>query len=399
MPTPSLVRLALSAWYAYQLLERANEPKPRDSPEIRSGDPAADRVLLLGNGPCHGWGVVTHQLGLPGQLARAIRSRTGRACDVDYVGAESMNVRSARAWLGDRDLEPYDAVVVVVGVNDAIRHTPVSTWRSALTDLVATISPRLRSDARVHLAGMPPIRSITGYDNLVGRFAEPQRRRLEAASLEVIAALDLPPLIELGPTGVRGADGAPVYAVHAATLADRLAPALLQRQRTVERPALDEAEPWEWSGAASIVAHAETGGAPALKRLAERAQKRFGVELAIVALKNGDRLWHTTNTGVFPMSVPLELSYCTHTIAANEPLVVGNTALDPRFADNPLKQVSFINFYAGVPIEDSSGTVIGTFCLHGSRPRSAARFPIDELREMAMEVQEELQRHEVAVAT
>jgi lysophospholipase L1-like esterase len=313
MPSPALVRFALTAWYAFQLLERANEPKPRDSPEIRSGDPSADRVLLLGNGPCHGWGVLTHQLGLPGQLSRAIRSRTGRACDVDYVGAESMNVRSARAWLGDRDLESYDAVVIVVGVNDAIRHTPVATWRSALTELIASITPRLRPDAKLHLVGMPPIRSIAGYDNLVGRFAEPQRRRLQNETTAIIRELGLPELIELGPSGVTPEDGAPVYAVHAATLADALAPELVLRAASTRRPALPEAPAWEWSGAGAVLAHQETGGTPALRRLAERAQKRFKVEFAVVSLVNDDRIWHAMNTEVFPPSVPLDLSFCKYT--------------------------------------------------------------------------------------
>lgn len=394
MPAPAFIRFALTAWYAFQLLERANEPKPRDSPEIRSGDSSADRILLLGNGPCHGWGVLTHQLGLPGQLARALRSRTGRACDVDYVGAESMNVRSARAWLGDRDLEPYDAVVIVVGVNDAIRHTPVATWRSALTDLIASITPRLRPDARLHLVGMPPIRSIAGYDNLVGRLAEPQRLRLQNETAAIIRELGLPELIELGPSGVT-----PVYAVHAATLADALAPELLLRAPSTWRPALPEAPAWEWSGAGAVLAQQETGGTPALRRLAERAQKRFKVEFAVVSLVNDDRIWHAMNTEVFPPSVPLDLSFCKYTLEEKAPVVVGNTALDPRFADNPLKQLSFINFYAGVPLEDSAGNIIGTFCLQGSRPKSAARFPMGELREMALEAQAELRRHEVAVAS
>lgn len=397
MSPPALLRFALSAWYAFQLLERADEPKPRDSPEIRSGDPDADRLLLLGNGPCHGWGVLTHQLGLPGKLARAVTARTGRTADVDYVGAETMNVRSARAWLGDRDLTAYDAVVVVVGVNDAVRHTPVDVWRDALLDLVATIMPRLRPDATLHLAGMPPIRSIVGYDNLVGRLAERHRRRLQAATVGLLEQLGMPSLIELGPSGISGKDGAPVYAVHAATLADRLAPALLVRDRAVVRPALDEPAPWEWSGAGAVVAQAETGGTPELRALAARAQKRFDVELAIVCLVNGDRLWHTNNTGVFPMSAPLELTYCKHTIEGGAPLVVGNTARDRRFADNPLRQVSFINFYAGIPLEASDGRIIGTFSLHGSRPRLASRFPVDELRAMALEAQAELRRHEVPV--
>lgn len=397
MPALSVVRFALSAWYAFNLLERASEPKPRDSPEIRSGDPGADRILLIGNGPCHGWGVLTHQLAVPGQLARAMRARTGRACDVDYVGAESMNARAAGAWLGDRDLEPYDAVVIAVGVNDALRRTPPVDWRNALIDLVAAITPRLRPDTTVHLAGMPPIRSIAGYDTLVGRFAEPHRRRLQDVVRELAVDLGLPPLIELGDPGVPTEDGSAVYAAHAASLADRLAPALLART-PVARPALPEPEPWTWPGAPTVLDPQETGGLPALRALADRAEARFKVEFAVVTILNGDRLWHAMNTEVFPPSVPSKLSYCTYTIEEGGPLVVGNTALDPRFADNPLKQLSFINFYAGVPIEDSTGTIIGTFCLHGSRPKSAARFPIAELQAMALEAQEELRRHEAIVA-
>ena len=305
-----------------------------------------------------------------------------------------MNVRSARAWLGERDLEPYDAVVVVVGVNDAIRHTPLTTWRAALTDLASWIMPRLRRDARLHLVGMPPIRSIAGYDNLVGRLAEPRRRGLHAATRQIIDDLGLPPLIELGPTGVDAEDGAPVYAAHAATLADRLAPVLAAHAPAEGRPALPDAAPWDWSGAASVLHHQESGGLPALRALAERAQKRFRVEFAVVSLLNGDRIWHAMNTEVFPPSVPLDLSFCKYTIEDEAPLVVGNTALDPRFAANPLTQLSFIHFYAGVPLEDSAGNVIGSFCLQGSRPKSAARFPLEELRAMALEAQDELRRHE-----
>lgn len=398
MPYPSPLRFALTAWYAFQLLDRAHEPKPRDSPEIRSGDPDADRILLLGNGPCHGWGVVTHQLGLPGQLARAMRTRTGRACDVDYVGAESMNVRSARTWLGDRDLSVYDAVVVAVGVNDALRRTPLATWNAAMADLIATIVPRLRPDARLYLAGMPPIRTVAGFDGLVGRFAESHRHRLLAATADLVETYDLPAILPLGDPGVDPVDAPAVYAVHAATLADRLGPALASRATASARPAYPEPEPWDWSGAPSVLAQQEFGGVRALRALADRAETRFKVEFAVVSILNGDRIWHAMNTEVFPPWVPAELSYCKYTIEDGAPLVVGNTALDPRFSDNPLKQVSFINFYAGVPIEDSDGRIIGTFCLHGSRPKSAARFPIDELREMALEAQEELRRHETPVA-
>jgi GAF domain-containing protein len=214
------------------------------------------------------------------------------------------------------------------------------------------------------------------------------------ATVAALGELGLPPLIELGPTGIAGPDGAPVYAIHAATLAGRLAPVL--RQRTpAARPAFPAVAPWSWIGSAAVLDQAANGGAPALRELAKRAQRHFGVELAVVSLVNGDRLWYAMNTEIMPVSVPLELSFCKHVVEAGEPIVVGNSALDKRFADNPLRQLSFINFYAGVPLEDGVGNVIGSFCLHGSRPRRASRFPLDELREMALEAQTELRRYEL----
>ena len=65
--------------YALKLGESASLPKPRDEPSVLSDDSAADRVLLIGNAPCHGWGVVSHQLALTGQLSRMLRASTGRA--------------------------------------------------------------------------------------------------------------------------------------------------------------------------------------------------------------------------------------------------------------------------------------------------------------------------------
>lgn len=396
MPVTTLVRFALSAWHAFHELEHADAPKPRDSPEIRSGSRHADRILLLRNGPCLGCGVLTHRLGVPGQLAGAMRARTGRSCDVDYVGPESTKARSALAWLGDRDLHPYDAVVVVVGVDDAVRRTPVAEWREALHDLVATLTPRLRADATIHFAGIPPIPSIPLYGNLIGRLAEPHRRRLEAATRIFLADLGLPPLIELGARGPLRHDDAFTYAMHAERLAERLAPVLRARPK-VSRPDLPDPRR-AWPAAPDLLEPEANAGLLALRELADRAQTRFNVEFASVTIVKDGRLWRAMNTDVLPPWVLLELSYCTYTIEAGVPVVVGNTTLDPRFADDPAARNSFINFYAGVPIEDSAGTIIGTFSLHGSTPKSAGRFPIEELTAMAAEAGEALRRSGAVVA-
>jgi hypothetical protein len=383
---------ALRAWYAFRMLRLRTQTQPKDVPAVRSGDPLADRILLVGNGPSHGWGVVTHQLALTGQLAEAVASRTGRACDADLIGAEAMNVRSALAWIGDRDLRGDDCVVLALGFNDALRFTPVPTWKRELRLLLDGIAPRLRNESGVVVVGIPPIQSFSSYGSLAARLSEAHRVRLNAATKQIarirgIEYLELPI-----PKGAGTADL--VYREFAARIAVDVAPQLLETRpmATPRAPQLDKV--WDWSGTGAIVEAARHGGEADLRRLTEKAQKSFGVELAVVSLVDGDRLYHGTNTDVMPASVPLELSFCRYTVESGEPVIIPDTGKDARFTDNPLVDVSFINFYAGYPLRATDGHVIGSFCLQGSQPRRESTVAIDLLRQLAMEAQEVLRGYE-----
>jgi len=395
-PRPDL--LALRAWYAFSQLRLRERPRPTDVPAIRSGDPAADRVLLVGNGPSQGWGVLTHQLALTGQLATAVAERTGRACDADLIGAESMNVRSALSWIGDRDLSQADAIVLMIGTNDALRLTDQRVWEQELYDLLAGIEKRAGRDAVVVLAGIPPIAAFGAYTGLVARLTEGHRRRLNESAKRIAAARHVV-YLEL-PEPVASVDDAPVaaYSELAALLATELAPRMLAaRPAAAARPAQQD-RVWDWSGAATFVELARTGGDSELRRLTEQAQKSFGVELAVVSLAEGDRLYHGTNTDVIPASVPLELSFCRYTVESGEPVVIPDTGKDPRFDGNPLVDVSFINFYAGYPLRASDGHVIGSFCLQGSQPRRQSAVALDLLRQLALEAEEVLRGYETETA-
>jgi GAF domain-containing protein len=387
-------RLALRAWFAFRMLKMRSHPHPVDVPAIRSGDLTADRLLIVGNGPSHGWGVTSHQLALSGRLAGAVAQRTGRPCDVDLVGAEAMNVRSALAWIGDRDLRDDDLVLVMVGGNDALRLTPVHTWRREIAALLDGIAARIGSETRVAVAGIPPIGAFSPYGSLAGHAAERHRMRLNTVTRQVAAHrriwfVDLPDAID-APSSDPGAG----YAAVAERIAERIAP-LVQRARPIAVPRLARAgRVWDWSGTAGVVEAARTGGDPELRQLTDRAQKEFGVELAVVSLVDGDRLYHGTNTDVMPEYVPLELSFCRYTVETGAPVVIPDTGKDPRFADNPLTDVSFINFYAGYPLHASDGQVIGSFCVQGSRPHRIGDDAVEQLRRLAGEAEAVLHRYE-----
>lgn len=392
----SMLRTALRAWYALRLLKLRKHRRPQDSAVRRSGDPRADRMLLIGNGFTHGWGVDSHQQALTGKLSEAVADRTGRGCDLDVVGAESMNARSSLSWVGDRDLSSLDAVVVALGLNDALRHTTVADWERGLGELLASVVPRLRSDAVVLVVGIPPVRALSAFDGVVARAAERHRDRLNASAtwiseLNGVAHLGIS---EFVPDSRGRVTAAAVYAQLATRIAVELAPALVAT-RPDPAPREPQADPlWEWNGAEEVVALAAEGGSPVLRHLTETAQKSFNVELAVVSLVDGDRLYHATTTDVLPSSVPLDLSFCQYTVAEEAPVIVPDARVDERFADNPLVDLSFINFYAGYPLRASDGRVIGSFCLQGSRPRNSNAVSIEALRGLALQAEAELRRFE-----
>lgn len=63
-------------------------------------------------------------------------------------------------------------------------------------------------------------------------------------------------------------------------------------------------------------------------------------------------------------------SMCGHVVANGAAMVVPDVQRDPRFAGNPALIENGIRFYAGAPLRDSEGHVLGTLCLLDTQPRT-----------------------------
>jgi GAF domain-containing protein len=274
----------------------------------------------------------------------------------------------------------------------------VATWKRELRLLIDGITVRMRREGSLTVVGIPPIQSFSSYGSLAGRMSDQHRLLLNNASRQIaelrgIHYLELP----VAETASGAETSAALYRDFAARIADDVAPQLTATRPTPTPRAAQNDKVWEWSGTGAIVEAARHGGEADLKRLTEKAQKSFGVELAVVSLVDGDRLYHGNNTDVMPASVPLELSFCKYTVESGEPVIIPDTGKDARFIDNPLVDVSFINFYAGYPLRASDGHVIGSFCLQGSQPRRESTVALGLLRDLALEAQEVLRGYETDV--
>jgi lysophospholipase L1-like esterase len=132
------------------------------------------RLLVVGESTVAGVGAPDHESALTGQIARALALRCGdRAIHWRAVGKSGATARD----LLSGDVEPADAIVIALGVNDVLRFGSGQRFASDLKALIAVL--RKGRATPVVLAGVPPM----------GRFpALPQPLRAllgwRAASLE-----------------------------------------------------------------------------------------------------------------------------------------------------------------------------------------------------------------------
>lgn len=120
-------------------------------------------------------------------------------------------------------------------------------------------------------------------------------------------------------------------------------------------------------------------------RLTRLAMHVFGVDKALVALADGDRLWLKSEQGVGERSFPLKDTMCRRVVEAGDaarPLIVTDAAADATYADVAGVTSGDFRFYAGSPLRDANGIVVGTFCVADTAPREltpAERALLDEL--------------------
>ena len=108
----------------------------------------------------------------------------------------------------------------------------------------------------------------------------------------------------------------------------------------------------------------------AFDKIVALAADLFDVPMAAVTLIGASRQWLKAKVGLDIAETPRCESFCTHTIASREVMVVTDAARDSRFRDTPLVIEAGVRFYAGAPLRAESGVQIGAFCIMDTSPRA-----------------------------
>jgi signal transduction histidine kinase/CheY-like chemotaxis protein/HPt (histidine-containing phosphotransfer) domain-containing protein len=115
----------------------------------------------------------------------------------------------------------------------------------------------------------------------------------------------------------------------------------------------------------------DTDADDAFDAITAAAADAFDAPIALVSLIDTDRQWFKSRRGLDATETHRDLAFCAYAIHDSEPLVVPETFEDERFADHPLVTgPPHIRFYAGHPIELSTGERLGTLCVIDTKPRT-----------------------------
>ena len=132
-------------------------------------------------------------------------------------------------------------------------------------------------------------------------------------------------------------------------------------------------------------------------RITGLVQAVLNVPIATVSLIDSDRQWYKACLGMDSVDLPRELSFCTHTIQSRDLLIVPDTLLDPRFAQNPMVTGEpFIRSYIGAPLASPDGYNLGSLCALDMRARDFEPTQLEVLKRFAALVVDEMELRRIA---
>ncbi|HEY0949349.1 GAF domain-containing SpoIIE family protein phosphatase [Nocardioides sp.] len=130
------------------------------------------------------------------------------------------------------------------------------------------------------------------------------------------------------------------------------------------------------------------GADPSFDRYARMVCRTLGAPIALVSLVDGDRQVFPGAWGLPPeldaaRETPLSHSLCAHVVADGAPLVVADLCAHPELQRHPAVADLGVRAYAGWPLVDHTGAVVGSLCALDREPRQWTCADLELLEDLA----------------
>lgn len=98
-------------------------------------------------------------------------------------------------------------------------------------------------------------------------------------------------------------------------------------------------------------------------RLTRLACRLLGTPVAMLTMIGQERQWFKSAQGHLIAETPKVQSFCQYTILDGKTLVVEDASTDERYFDLSVVYDLGVRFYAGVPVRNEEGYILGTLCV------------------------------------
>jgi hypothetical protein len=191
-----ILSAAVRAYFAGTRASYMRLPHPDGVKFVRADGPEPLSILILGTDAASGWGVRSHELGLLGFVARALRQRLGRGVVVELADTPAGVVSDLVQLAEARTQWDVDAVLIVGGIADAAQLRDARHWRSGLESILR-ITRRSPSPPKVFVVGMPRPSVLPGFrtrpNGLIDRQADTLNRESAYLCAQARQATYIPP--------------------------------------------------------------------------------------------------------------------------------------------------------------------------------------------------------------
>ena len=333
-----------------------------------------------------GFGVLSHDLGLSGHLARRIAAETGSGVDIDVVTGYEFHARHVPPLLADVDLDRYDLVIVGIGTLDVVDRTRIKDWSAHFEHILDVLQDGQKGFLPVSVVAVPTISNLLQLEPHLAHAAD---QRAAELNLRLKQLCDVRPLTTFVPFSIGGST-APVLertSASYARMADRLMQGMGPSLAMLKHDGAPCPRESARQAALDRLGLLDMPADEMLDSIVHKTHRLFGTVGAGISLIDHDRQWFCNSAGAAIAEIARSESICAHTIQTNHGLVVEDTRLDPRFA-NHIVVAAGLRSYAGVPIRDPNGHMIGALCVYDNNPHAFQSADLVMLQHLAHSVEE-----------
>lgn len=135
---------------------------------------------------------------------------------------------------------------------------------------------------------------------------------------------------------------------------------------------------------------------PVLHRLTRLAARSLDAPVALLSFVAADRQFFASSWGLpepwaSDRGTDLLHSFCQHVVVSNQPLLVTDARKHPLVQGNRAIEDLDVIAYVGVPMNDSEGNTLGSFCVIDHEPRQWKAADVELLHDFAVAVMDRVE--------